>query len=728
MNQSPSLGIPEDKPVDIKTHLYNLLNEVEVSNYIRTSPGTFATTFFNKWFLEDKSLYFLFSKNLSVTDIQFAELIALIRNNIAYNTREYNSESSEIHNLQFSTTSEFKTDISKLIEDFHDVPNKAKVISENYLSLVEKRILVDSYYGSCAVYVPPNLTLDYESICAHSGYIHSCGKIVYIRNTKKITEKEFSKKIDKYVENNLKGTEKKVRFVVYAHEGFNKLDKNEQMESVLKFGLNDLKIRTEKSYIGKTMLSKVIEDIVKKHEKYLVSPSPKKIEFENNYEIDKSKTLWLHIDREIDFEGIASTNPSVFHKEITRYYICFEQLYLNGNPFLIFDENKPAWSAPITIPHSLVSAMINVALQHTFGKKITLHDPFVGTGTTVFEANKYSTIIATGSDKMNSVKRLVSHNLKFFMLGEEDLLKFHRALLYLSESSLPNKIALEEFQDCSSVEFDTHYTWLTEFVTKYLKNSSVSDTLNNFVEDSLDSIELANSYKFRKLLFYLCARTFTKNRVYLGKFNNKEFIREWSGLFDEQLSSYAPELKRLADFKNELKGGLNRKNGNYDVYVGQWSNSLAINYLDQDTFNIEEFLEKVETKDAREIKQDSYDIIVTDPPYGFNTDEDNTALAKLYSEVIEKMLLALKHGGQLVISLPDRSYTGRQTPFFTHKEFVFQQILATAEKLKYDLYEPVYSFPHPSYLFRPPYFWESEKALRRAVLHFRIDKACAQNR
>jgi tRNA G10 N-methylase Trm11 len=116
------------------------------------------------------------------------------------------------------------------------------------------------------------------------------------------------------------------------------------------------------------------------------------------------------------------------------------------------------------------------------------------------------------------------------------------------------------------------------------------------------------------------------------------------------------------------------------------------------------------------------DVVITDPPYGFNTDDNPEELARLYSAVIERMISALKDEGQLVLCLLDRSHTGRRSPFFTHKELITQQVLSIAEQAtpKREVIIPAYAVPQQRQIFRAPYYWESERALRRAILHFRI--------
>jgi len=49
-----------------------------------------ANNFFDQWFCRSgKAYYFLFRKNLSVTNIQFAELLALVRHHLTWNGKPF---------------------------------------------------------------------------------------------------------------------------------------------------------------------------------------------------------------------------------------------------------------------------------------------------------------------------------------------------------------------------------------------------------------------------------------------------------------------------------------------------------------------------------------------------------------------------------------------------------------------------------------------------------------
>jgi tRNA G10 N-methylase Trm11 len=119
--------------------------------------------------------------------------------------------------------------------------------------------------------------------------------------------------------------------------------------------------------------------------------------------------------------------------------------------------------------------------------------------------------------------------------------------------------------------------------------------------------------------------------------------------------------------------------------------------------------------DARNLHPDSIDLIICDPPYGFNTTEDDGKLADLYSEFIDKAISSLRRQGQLIICLPGESYTGRNLAYCTKSDLVSRQIILKAHQQGRIAYRPAQSLP---YSFTAPYYWELERALRRTILHF----------
>src|SRR5207253_3797420 len=150
-----------------------------------------AGDFFDKWFRENgQAYYFLFRKNLKVTNIQFAELLALIQS-----TARSKTTGKPAHELQFLSVSEFYEAVSDIVDSFprqHKSPRaRYDLIAQMYYSLLSRHVAVECFFGSCAVFVPPNLQIDLPLICAHSGYVHSCGLNIYTRKIDKAKKDEF---------------------------------------------------------------------------------------------------------------------------------------------------------------------------------------------------------------------------------------------------------------------------------------------------------------------------------------------------------------------------------------------------------------------------------------------------------------------------------------------------------------------------------------------------------
>lgn len=100
------------------------------------------------------------------------------------------------------------------------------------------------------------------------------------------------------------------------------------------------------------------------------------------------------------------------------------------------------------------------------------------------------------------------------------------------------------------------------------------------------------------------------------------------------------------------------------------------------------------------------DAIICDPPYGFNTREEQGDLANLYAEFIGAAVAALRHRGHLIICLPSESYTGRDLPYCTNSGLITNQVLIKAKAVNKRIYVPARSMP--SRLISAPYYWESQ--------------------
>jgi tRNA G10 N-methylase Trm11 len=662
-----------------------------------------TTHFFYNWFKEAGSSYFfLFKRNLRVTNIQYAELLSLLRTFIF---ARYKNES--ISELEFASSDEFLHSISNIftsIKCHKDPVENYKLIYRLYSQLMRRLVIVDSYYGSCAVYLPPNLSLDIKLLCAQSGYIHSCGKNIFSRNMNKISEKFIEDSLAKYIQTQQK-KQGKIQFIVYSHEDFTKYESNKLPDLI--GGLNDSKIYIEKSYIGSQSLVSVIQRLKKKFENVFIIPEPGNYkvvhkEISERTDVDHSKTLWMIQDRSITYN---SKYPGDEY-----YYILYEQNYFNANPFHDFDENKPAWIDNTTIPHTLAGAMINItrpwlAENHS----ITLADPFVGCGTIWLESLKFDDVIPQCSDLLPIAPLLATDNFYFFSLHlrilNEMLEKLkHLYLILNSDSTKPIKEKESVLKIYDEI-FDRLY--------------DIIDEEDNHIRITAKNLEgIRGMQIFDRLLFYIAIKTYRRN---IAAFERNS--KSWIAAFLHELSNLIEQLENLANLREkELKSSLKKKitshimefNGNYSVCTSLSADQLSKNFKDK------MYKHPIGVADFRKLPPNSCDIIITDPPYGYNTIEDIEGLAVLYKDMVQTMIKGLKEDGHIVFCLPDLSKTGRQIPYFAQKALIIQQVLAISRTLNKEVINNVHSVPSPVSLYRPPYYWESERALRRAILHFRI--------
>ncbi len=720
--------------------------------------------FFRRWFrLEGAGYFFLFRKNLKVTNIQFAELLALIRSHTRPKGR-----SGVFQDLQFLTAPEFRVALRELIESFPPPLDKKRceLIAKLYAPILERQVVIESLFGSCAVYVPPHLEIDLKTICAQSGYIHSCGRIVYVRNISKANKRDFVNAMRSYLEKH--HPRGRPFFTVYAHEDFSKHDRGKQ--EYLRNGLEDVKVYVEKFYMDAKRLVDVLKEIQRTFRKRLTfrqhgitRNGDNQAEFPTDVEETEEalerriSTIWLLVDH--------SVGQELRHRGDDRYYICYEQQYMNDNAFYLFDENKPAWLAPTTIPHTLVSAMLNLAglsrVASSKGPKTVLADPFVGAGTTWLEALKFgaANLQLRCSDQAPIANLLAADNLAFFSADIAELEKFLEVLdLKTLEHDLGAVAKLRKKPDILKA-----YRWAEKFVRnleRELRNQKKEGNFSSAL--TRDAIALLPTNIEDRLFFYLLLRSTLLNiaaskRVVGSEEKHEEkSIRNGRFLgFSEQAQKLTRQIEllkivRTRESKPELPQQVSSRNQvpGFNLFTGRYSLAYSIRFSE-----LKDLLDKAQSSthagtanwnlireydvmtplpkdkrsrrgltalDTHTLRPNSCDVIVTDPPYGFNTDEDPDSLASLYTEALHKMIKALKNNGQLVLCLLDRSHTGRRSPFFSHKELIIQQVLSIADRMGREVIIPAFAVPHQREIFRPPYYWESERALRRAILHFKF--------
>lgn len=660
--------------------------------------------FFRLWFrVQGSPLFFLFRKHLGVTNAQYAELISLIQNlTIDEDT------GLSIGQLVFQTTDTLKITIVETLNSILDSPKSRRSaniykFANLYADVFAGTAAVDMFYCSCSVFLPPGLKLDVLKLCAQSGYVHSAGKSIYVRNIKKAKQQELETALEAHL-GDLYPEQVPTPFVVYAHEDFSDYDGDAKDQ--INRGIDSTKLYVEKMSMGSYRLSQVVQELRNAFKGRLEVPRPGS--YQREHKFLGTHTIWLVGDRSI-------SNASIMNPGGDRYYICYQQLAKNESPFYLFDENKPAWKSHTTLPHSLTAALLNATLPHESGSVIC--DPFGGTGTTWFEAKRISPQAKIVSSDFSPISPLlVADNLRFFLAEPSEIRSLHNQLS-ITLNAINHGVVSEEQPSllAPSEQGNTGiaaYLKAQEMLEQLRREQPKEEQEYIFSKEQVD--ELSKQTYICRLLFYTALRAELR---YQGSYKRKSITR--SKAFEKSLGEILKQTEGFLQIRERIDRSIDTADNGYVQFQGKYSPELVPSLILDSRASLEkQLLREVKAIDARELKQNSIDVILCDPPYGFNTSEESSLLAKLYSDFLDSAILSIRPRGHLIIVLPAESYTGRELPYCTKSGLLINQILVKARKLGRTLYLPVTGVPHK--MLRPPYYWEAERALRRTILHFHV--------
>ncbi|MGK2886596.1 MAG: hypothetical protein ACSLE8_17785 [Rhodococcus sp. (in: high G+C Gram-positive bacteria)] len=649
---------------------------------------------------QGNAYFFLYHKNLRVTNIQHAELIALV----STHTHEATTEAL-VATLQFVSPADFIQTIDSLLESLpptttDDLPSRAGWFARTYAHLLYHTVAVETFFGSATIHLPPHLDLDLRSICGKAGYIHSCGRNVFVRNVSKATYDHFSRAVDKHMKRFPVLDGSPVFFTVFAHEDFSPHDRHRASD--LRHGLDDVKIHIDKSYMGPDSLVDVVKKLRETFAGKLDVAQPEHFR-EKRATGSRPRTLWLISDFGVQ-RVIAEEGEERLDRAGRRYYICYDQLFDNQNPFQLFDENKPAWVAHTTIPHTLMGAMINITLPGWTSMTPVIADPFVGSGTTWVEATKYPHVRVISGDKSALAVRASLDNATFFTLAVEALTELTNMIRGVAEG-------IEgQLQHIGGIAATGRLRRFTTVTKTWMNPAAVTD---DAAEKTLSTEE---DYVAR-VLYYVALRAHRRHDQALRR---SELT--WQQAFATEATGLADQIDTLVDLRSRTYE--EPFDDALAICTGDYSHSVTIApsrltaLADTITATAPRRRDAESLADlAREVG--GFDAIVTDPPYGFNTDENPQVLAELYRDVLRAAIRSLKNNGQLVICLPERSTIGKDPSAFTHRRIVTHQVIALAAEAGKELRNHIRAVPAPRSLFHPPYYWVSER-LQRSILHFTI--------
>ena len=215
--------------------------------------------FFDHWFRQrGESLFVLFRRNLSVTNVQYVELVSLLREHVV--TENTATLGGAPTTLLFHTTAQLRelttTAVNGLPQHL-DRHQRGKVFADLYADVWGNTVLLDMFFSSCGILLPPGLRANLERAVAESGYIHSAGRTVYTRSMEKSTQREFYVAVKRHLEDFPAAD--KLPFIVYAHEDFSEHDRSAQEQMAR--GIQGTKLFLEKQNMGPLGLSDVVDGL-----------------------------------------------------------------------------------------------------------------------------------------------------------------------------------------------------------------------------------------------------------------------------------------------------------------------------------------------------------------------------------------------------------------------------------------------------------------------------------
>lgn len=663
-------------------------------------------TFFTEWFRTKGQIFsIVFKKNHRVTNIQVAELVALVR---AYRT------DSNVP-LAFLSVESYKEVLRHICGAFRDDNDRRQfrcdAVASRYSHLIENTAAIDVMYGSCVLFLPPTVVVDMHTVCARSGYIHSYGRNIYVRNIYKASKGEFFDKLGGYLETHHAGQQ--LLFRPYTHEDFTENDRKEAV--TLRSGLDDLKIAAQKSFLQSFRIADVIEAMRAQFKGQLIIPEPGDSTVDEDLILyNRSHNTAFLAENCIFLIMDHSINSGTSARGNRHYIVCYDQQCINENPFHAFDENKPAWFDHTTLPHTLAGAMINITRPYwpkkLNGARISFFDCFAGSGTTLLEAIHHEDIECAGNDHEPISRLLLRDNLLFFSLDHDDLETLKSSFKKVSDRLNPetehkksDQFKWDKSAEKVALEFaDTAYgSWERHKDESPESAGELMSVLEDFAKDDL----------IARLLFYAKLKAARRYEAAL-RVNSITM----NTAFKRELTDLIYGIEKFDKLRKRTASGI--VEGTYNTFLSKYSRGVSISIKCLDML-LTVSHDTISSFDCRKWKsRHKYDLIVTDPPYGFNTEENQDALADVYVKFLEAAIRSLSSHGQLVLALPDWSHTGRQLPAFVLKDFVIGQVLAIAQETGREVIQT--ATQTPATVGAPPYYWESEKALRRVICHFRF--------
>jgi tRNA G10 N-methylase Trm11 len=709
------------------------------------------------------SYLFVFSKNLHVTNITLPELLSLTR---TYTTRR--SDQSKLK-LNFFSNEEYTRYLTNNLAALFPVApifseaeferiagDVASLLAEQHAPVICDTVILDAYFTTALMHIPLTLATNVQNIVFESGYVHSAGHSLYIRRVEKAKQSELEEGIQLFLRNS--GAAPPIFVTPYADEYFAPWEKQNSATSI-RNGLDGIRIELRKHFLQGQPLRDYLNSLHERVPDLRVAPGLKHY----NTEREESKTnpdwtIWLISDTRH-----VTTEDKMITRGRDHYLMVYAQKYHNANQFVLFKERKLAWTAPITLPHTLSTSMVNIArsgITRREDRKPVIVDPFCGTGTTLIDAAlRVPDAIVLGMDKNRLMPRLIEDNLAFFSKERADIglleqqyetlsrrietvlkgtpnVNVHPINQVLSDSKHFKLSALAGAEAQSGSEFEiVLQACLAELRTAAHSQATLlvhgsEKIIDDGFSGEMTALLAGSGISWNKRTLFFA--------TWRGIVNGRQSVRADTDLYQVLQREYETIAKELNDYLQSLAqpevatvGNFSGRRGTYSIasivnptMVAQIKHeplaALPENVQSLATERIHTLVAHDSTA-ALEQLEDQVDLVITDPPYGFNTHEFETAeLQKLYGRFVRSAVKSLRSGGQLVLVVPAFARNGKQVPYFLTEGALIRQIVGGANTAGRDVLNVIHTVPAKKSMYLPPFYWNSPSALSRKILWFTL--------
>lgn len=513
--------------------------------------------------LDDLHEYiFVFSEPLTVTNIQYQELFYLLK--------KYTM---------------FRNPVIGIAET---VKQKRDKLSQ-YCT-----VEITPFEHSC--FVRSNCDFDIKSIVKNSGYVHSAGDAIYVKEWNNVDTEDIIKELKKYSSDK----NKKHELLFYTDQ---KLTESERK-------IEGIAIDYLRTYIGTNFFNKEIKVIESGIKNYCDEMGIK----ENGEPIFIYKDTWHITDKTF-----------LYPEQNDKHYMIICQSFCKKeNPLHDLDEKRPYWAGIYTTPHNLTSAMVNIA---QIKKGDIIYDPFMHMGTTAIEAAKYDCYII-GSDIKEPVGALDNFNFVY----NDNL-----------------DIVLKNITDlCDNNYYENCYKIANQ-------EGNVINTPGSAFPDFLAIDEIIKQYPEleeyeKRLIFYMVRHYMLRQRQGIEEeIDLKSYIMKQNLEFQQYNEIRKYNLKHPNGWiPNENTSSFLKDHKYKSLRIGPYKNDSS------------KFRALKANARKFPFRDNYIDAIITDPPYGYGDDISFEELKKLYNDFISESFRVLKSEGRLVMCVLDKVKTGKR--------------------------------------------------------------------